>query len=58
MVVYNIVQDVMIETIPKKKERQEGKMFVWGGITKSWEKKWKAMEKGKDILNWMQSSKE
>ena len=33
-------------------------MFVWGGITESWEKKWKAMEKGKDTLNWMQSYKE
>ena len=24
-------------------------MVVWGGLTNSWEKKWKAKEKGKDI---------
>ena len=34
-------------------------MVVWGGLTNSWEKeKQKAKEKGKDIPNWMQSSKE
>ena len=39
---------------------QEGKMIVWGGLTNSWKKeeRWKVKEEGKDILNWMQSSKE
>ena len=32
---------------------QEGKVVVWGGFTKSWEKKQKARDKGKDISNWM-----
>ena len=43
---------------PKEQEMQEGKMVVWGGLTNSWEKKWKVMEERKDISNWMQSFKE
>ena len=43
---------------PQEKEMQKGKMAVLGGLTNSWEKKWKAKEKGKHIPNWMQSSKE
>ena len=27
------------------------------GLTRSWEKKWKAKEKGKDLPNWMQCSR-
>ena len=53
----NIVQEAVIKTIPKK-EIQQGKMVVWGGLTNSWEEKWKAKEKRKDILIWMQCSKE
>ena len=43
---------------PQEKEMQEGKVVVWGGLTNSWEEKGKAKEKGKDIPNWMQSSRE
>ena len=39
MEVCNIVQEMMIETIPKRKEMQKGKMVVWGGLTNRWEKK-------------------
>ena len=43
---------------PQEKEMQKGKVVVWGGLINSWEKKWKAKEKRKDIPIWMQSSKE
>ena len=43
---------------PQEKEKQKGKMVVWGGLTNSWEKKWKAKEKRKDVSIWMQNSKE
>ena len=43
---------------PQEKEMQKGKMLVWGGLINSWEKKWKAKEKRKDIPIWMQSSNE
>ena len=33
-------------------------MVVWGGLTNGLENKQKAKDKGKDIPNWMQSSKE
>ena len=48
--VSNIVQEAMTQTIPKKKKHKKGKVVVWGGCTNSWEKKWKAKEKGKDTL--------
>ena len=32
--------------------------FVWGSFTDSWEEKWKTREKGKDVPNFMQSSRE
>ena len=38
---------------PREKKMQKGKMFVWGGLTNSWEKKWKARKKRKDISIWM-----
>ena len=38
MKVWNIVQEAVIKTIPKKK-MQKGKMVVWGGLTNSCEKK-------------------
>ena len=37
---------------------QEAKVIVWAGLTNSWEKKWKAKDKGKDKPNWVQSSRE
>ena len=39
---------------------QEGEVVVWGRLTNRWKKeeKQKAKEKGKDIPNWMQSSRE
>ena len=36
---------------PKEKEKQEGKVVIWGGFTNSWREKWKAREKGKGITN-------
>ena len=29
----------------QEKEIQKGKMVVWGGLTNSWEKKWKSKER-------------
>ena len=43
---------------PQEEEMQEGKAVVWGGLTNSWETKWKAKKKGKDTPKWMQSSRE
>ena len=37
---------------------EKGKVDVWGGLTNSCEKKWKAKGERKDIPIWMQSSKE
>ena len=39
MEVYDIVQEAVIKTIPKKKKCKKGKMAVWGGLTDSCEKK-------------------
>ena len=39
MEVCDIVQEVVIKTIAKKKEMPKGKMVVWGGLTNNWEKK-------------------
>ena len=36
---HDMVQEAVIKTIPKKKERQKGKMVVSGGLTNSCEKK-------------------
>ena len=38
MEVYNIVQEVVIKTIPKK-NMQEGKVVAWGGYTNGWGRK-------------------
>ena len=46
------------QNYPQEKEMQKGKVAVWGGLTNSWENKWKAKEKRKDIPTWIQSSKE
>ena len=32
--VSNIVQEAVKKTIPPKKEKQEGKVVIWGGFTK------------------------
>ena len=45
MEVRAIVQETGSKTIPKKKEMQESKMAVWGGLTNSCEK-WEAKRKG------------
>ena len=44
----------------RKREIQEGKMVVWGGLINSWEKKRgkRQRRKGKYIPIWMQISKE
>ena len=44
----------------QEKEMQKGKMFVWGCLTNSWEKKKKkkAKEKMKDVPIWTQSPKQ
>ena len=39
MEVFNIVQEAVINTIPKKKKCKKSKTAVWGGLTNSWEKK-------------------
>ena len=44
--------------LPQEKEMQNGKMVVGWGLENSYEKKWKAKEKRKDMPIWMQSSKE
>ena len=38
---------VQAQNHPQEKEMQKCKMVVWGGLTNSWEKKWKAKEKRK-----------
>ena len=43
---------------PQEKEKQKGKMVVWGGLRNNQEEKLNAKEKTKDIPIWMQSSKE
>ena len=41
------------------KEMQKGKMFIWRGLSNSWEKKKSKKQRRKgDIPNWMESSKE
>ena len=45
MEVYNIVQVVVIKTIPKK-NMQEGKVVAWGGYTNGWGRK-KSERQGK-----------
>ena len=46
MEAYNIVQEAVIKTIPKK-NMQKGKMIVWGGLTNSREKKRRERQKRK-----------
>ena len=57
--VHNIVQKVVIKTIPKKKKFKKSKWLSEGALQMAEkEENWKAKEKRKDISIWMQSSKE
>ena len=49
-------KEAVIKTIPKKKKCKKAEWLSEEALTNSWEKK--AKEKKKDILIWMQSSKE
>ena len=55
MEVHDIVQEAVINTIPKKKKCKKAK---WLSEEALQEEKWKTKEKRKDIPIWMQSSKE
>ena len=55
----NIVQEAETKTIPKKKKCKKTKWLSEEDLQiAEKEVKWKAKEKGKDIPNWMQSSRE
>ena len=49
--IHNIVQEAVTKTIPKKCKNANSYQ------PRKWEK-WKAKEKGKDMPNWMQNSRE
>ena len=56
---YNIVQEAVTKTIPKKKKCKKAKWLSKEALQIAEKrKKWKVREKGKDIPNWMQSSRE
>ena len=59
MEVCNIVQEAVTKTIPKKKKCKKAK-WLSEEVLQIDEKqeKWKAKKEEKDILNWIQSSKE
>ena len=58
----DIVQEAVIKTIPKKKKCKKAKWLseedLQIGKKKKKKEKQKAKEKGKDVPNWMQSSRE
>ena len=57
MEVYNIVQEAVTKTTPKKKKCKQTKWLTEEALQVAEEKeKQKAKEKRKDIPNWMQSS--
>ena len=57
--VHDIVQNVVIKTIPKKKKGKKAKWLPEEALQQLWkEEKQKAQEKRKDIPIWIQSSKE
>ena len=37
--VHDIIEEAVIKMIPKKKEVEKGKMFVWVGLTNTWERR-------------------
>ena len=59
MDICKIVQEVVIKTFPKKKKCKKAK-WLSEEVLQIDEKqeKWKAKKEEKDILNWIQSSKE
>ena len=57
--VHDIVQETGIKTIPKKKEYKKAKWLFEEALQIAVKRReWKAKEKRRDILIWMQSSKE
>ena len=59
MEIYSTVQEAVTKTIPKKKKCKKAKWLCEEGLQTAAEKeKQEAKEKGKDIPNWMQSSRE
>ena len=59
MEVCDILQEVVMKTIPKKKKCKKAKWLSEEALQiADKEKKWKAKEKRKNVLNWMQSSRE
>ena len=57
--VFDIVQEAVIKTIPKKKKCKKAKWLSEEALQQPWkEEKQKAKKKTKDIPIWMQSSKE
>ena len=59
MEVRNTEQEVVTKTIPKKKKRKKAKWLSEEALQRAKkEEKGKAKEKGKDIRNWRQSSRE
>ena len=59
MEINNIVQEVITKAIPRKRNarRQSGCLRKLSKYLRK-EEKWKSRKKGKEILNWMQSSRE
>ena len=59
MEVHNIVQEVVNKTIPKKKKCKKANWLSEEALQIAKKRsESKCKEKGKDILNWMQSSRE
>ena len=58
MEVHDIVQEAVINTIPKKNKCKKAKWLFEEGLRNSWEKKQKAKGKRKVISIWMQRCKE
>ena len=60
MGIHNTVPEGSEQNHLKEKESQEGTVVIWRSFANKLRKgeKWKAREKGKDIPNWMQSSRE
>ena len=59
MEVHNIVQEAVTKTTPKKNKSKKAKWLSEEALQiAEEEEKPKAREKGKDIPNWMQSSRE
>ena len=57
MKICNIVWEPVTKTVPKEKKCKKAKWLSEEALQFRKEGKQKAKEKGKDIANWMQSSK-